>query len=423
MHRFALFLLACCAFGEVKTLTLREALDLAMAQSPDVVLARLDQMKAREQVTIAKDPFMPKVYMGSGAAWTSGFPASIEGSAPSILNLKTQMALFDRTQSYQVAQANENLRGMAIDVAKAQDEVAFRVASLFLDAEQAARSLKAAESESQNLERVLDYLKARVADGRELPVTAHRADLALRRARNAAENLTLDQANAETSLAVALGMKPDDRVRPSSEDRKPVTLPFSEDESVATAVNGSRDLKRLESNMQSKMLEIKGYKAQKLPKVNLVAQTEIYAKYYYQNFFSTFQRFSGQLGASFEVPVLIGRSSAAYVRQSEDDIAKIRVEMDRTRARLTAEVRRAYQDVKRAEIARDYAREDLDVAREQVSVDLARHDEGRAPISELEQSRATEQEKWLAYYEAQHTLERARLNVMHQTGTLLAGLR
>src|SRR5579885_294914 len=117
MQKSAVFaLMACCAFAEVRTMTLREAVDLALTQNPDIVLARLDQQKAREQVTIARDPFIPKVYLGSGAAWTSGFPANIQGEAPSILNVKTQMALFDRPQSYQIAAANENLRGAAIDV-------------------------------------------------------------------------------------------------------------------------------------------------------------------------------------------------------------------------------------------------------------------------------------------------------------------
>src|SRR5579871_5305428 len=159
MRKSAFFLLiaAACGWGEVKTMTLREALDLALEQNPDILLARLDQQKAREQVTIARDPFVPKVYAGSGAAKTWGFPASIDGAAPSILNAKTQMALFDRPQSYQIAQARENLRGSAIDMGKQQDEVAFRVASLYLDAEEAARSLEAARHETENLTHVLEY--------------------------------------------------------------------------------------------------------------------------------------------------------------------------------------------------------------------------------------------------------------------------
>jgi outer membrane protein TolC len=424
MPRFAIFLLgACCAFAEINTLTLREALDLALAQNPDIMLARLDQQKAREQVTIAKDPFVPKVYAGSGAAWTSGFPANIAGEAPSIFNLKTQMALFDRPQSYQIAQANESLRSSAIDVGRQQDEVAFRVTSLYLDAEQSARSLQAAQHEAENLAHVLEYVQARVADGRELPIESKKADLSVRKAKNLVESLTLDLLNAETSLALVLGMKPDDRVRAAAQDRAPLALPVTEDESIAQAVENSRELKRLESNMQSKMLEIKGYKAQRLPKISLIAQYELFAKYYYQNYFTTFQRNSGQLGAAFEIPVLVGRSARAYVTQAEDDIAKLRVQANQTRSRITADIRRTFQEVKRAESARDFAREDLDVAREQVSIDLAKNDEGRAPISAVEQSRAIEQEKWLAYYEAQHTLERAKLNVMRQTGTLLSLVR
>jgi outer membrane protein len=413
----------CCAFGEVKTMTLRDALDLALAQSPDIMLARLDQQKAREQVTIARDPFVPKVFAGSGAAWTSGFPASIDGAAPSILNAKTQMALFDRPQSYQVAQARENMRGAALDVGRQQDEVAFRVASLYLDAEEAARSLEAARRETENLTHVLEYVQARVADGRELKLAARKADLAVRKANNVVEGLTLNLINAETSLAVVLGMRPDDRVQAARDDRHPLVVPVSEDQSIGEAIENSRELKRLESSMQAKMLEIKGYKAQRLPKVNLIAQYQLFAKYYYQNFYPTFQRNSGQLGASFEVPVLMGRSSRAYVTQAEEDIAKLRIEVDRTRSRITADLRRAFQEVKRAESARDFAREDLDVTREQVTSDLAQNDEGRVPMSVVEQSRALEQEKWLAYYEAQHTVERAKLNVMKQTGTLLAGLK
>jgi len=138
LSSFALFLGLCATalslFGEVRVLTLRQALDLALAQNPDLLLARLDQQKARYQVTVTHDPFAPKVFAGSGAAWSTGFPNSIEGSAPSIVTVRTQMAIFNRPQSYLVAQANEDARGAGVDVARRQEEVIFRVASLYLDA-------------------------------------------------------------------------------------------------------------------------------------------------------------------------------------------------------------------------------------------------------------------------------------------------
>ena len=94
----------------------------ALQQNPDVILARLDQQKARYQVTIAKDPFVPKLFAGSGAAYTYGYPNSIDGNAPSIVQVKTIMSIYNRPQSFQVAQANEGLRAAEVEVSRRQDE-------------------------------------------------------------------------------------------------------------------------------------------------------------------------------------------------------------------------------------------------------------------------------------------------------------
>ena len=58
----------------------------------------------------------------------------------------------------------------------------------------------------------------------------------------------------------------------------------------------------------------------------------------------------------------------------------------------------------------------------EISVDLAQMGEGRLPAAKTEQDRAVENEKWLAFYDAQTTLEHAQLNVLHQTGSLVAAL-
>jgi outer membrane protein len=418
-----LMLCAVSAFAETRTLTLRQALELALQQNPDLVMARLDQERARYAVTIAHDPFQPKVFAGSGAAYTTGFPASIDGAAPSIFQARTQMAIFDRPQTYQVAQAHENLRGAEIDVSKQQDEIAFRVASLYLDAEQAARSLEVAERQTASVARVFAILQTQAREGQQLPLEVQRAALAVSRAKLAVETLADDVSNAETSLAMVLGLAPGDRVHAAAEERSALVVPASEEQSIEAAIEANKDIRRLESNMQAKMLDIKGYKAQRLPKINLIAQYELFGKYYYQNYYPVFQRNSAQFGASFDIPVLAGKAAHAYISQDDTDIAKIRVEIARTRAKLSADLEHAFRDVKHAEAVRDVARADLDLARAQVNVDLAQNEEGRLSTAVLEQARAVENEKWLAYYDAQHQADRARLNVLHQTGTLLTALR
>jgi outer membrane protein TolC len=340
------------------------------------------------------------------------------------MEARTNMALFDRPQAYTIAQAREALRGTEFDLQAKQEEVAFRVASLFLDARTAALSLSAAQREQENLLRVQELMDVRVQEGRELPIESRRAQLGVLRAKQRVEALGLDALAAESSLAQVLGMGINDRVKADQDEPIQLTTPDSEDATIAQALVASPELKHLASNLQAKNFEIKSYRAQRLPKVDVVAQYSLLAKYNnYDQFFSHFQRNNVELGASFTIPVWAGKASEAYASQAEADAAKIRAEVDRTRAQIAGNLRKAFQDVRRADAARELARADLDLAREQLSVDLAQMEEGRLPAAKTEQDRATENEKWLGLYDAQTASERARLTLLQQTGTLLAALK
>ena len=58
-------------------------------------------------------------------------------------------------------------------------------------------------------------------------------------------------------------------MRASAEERAALEAPASEDVSIEKALEESRELRKLESNLQIKTLEIKSFQAQRLPKINL----------------------------------------------------------------------------------------------------------------------------------------------------------
>ena len=174
-----------------------------LAQNPDVLLARLDAQKAREQVTVTRDPFRPKVFAGSGAAWSTGFPSSIEGSAPSIVTGQDADGHLQSSAELLDGAGERGVRGAGVDVARRQEEAIYRVASLYLDAEQAARSLEAARRQVDNLKRVQELMAQRVAEGRELAIESKKANLAVLRANQHADDLAMDLTTAESILAQA----------------------------------------------------------------------------------------------------------------------------------------------------------------------------------------------------------------------------
>src|ERR1017187_9624920 len=119
--------------AEVHPMTLRQAVETGIRQNPDIALSRLDEEKARQAVRVARGPFTPRVTVGSGLAYSYCFPLSIEGSAPRIVQGQDAPYIFNRPQSFVVAQAKEDARGASLAVVSKRDEVAYRIASLYLE--------------------------------------------------------------------------------------------------------------------------------------------------------------------------------------------------------------------------------------------------------------------------------------------------
>jgi outer membrane protein len=193
---------------------------------------------------------------------------------------------------------------------------------------------------------------------------------------------------------------------------------------VSSALANSKELRQLESEMQAKGLQVRGFKSYRLPQLDLVAQYSLFSTFNnFQNYFNRFQRNNAELGVSIQVPLLVGSAAAGYRAQAEDEVAKLRTQVQAARSRIALDTTRSYQEWQKAQSSAEVARLDLDVAREQVSVLLAQLSEGRVPQQSVDQARLAEQEKWIAFYEAQHLAKRARFAILRQTGTLLAELR
>src|SRR5882672_6202232 len=102
----AIFLIGFSAFAQDAAtpqpvpLTLRRAIELALQNSKDIQVAKIQASVADRAAMINKAQFMPIVYAGSGAGYTYGIPETPGGRAP---------ALFNVTYTEQVF--NEPLRG------------------------------------------------------------------------------------------------------------------------------------------------------------------------------------------------------------------------------------------------------------------------------------------------------------------------
>src|SRR5205814_7538016 len=81
-------------------LTLKRAIELALQNSKDIQMAKIQASIADRAALINKAQFLPNVYAGSGLGYTYGIPETPGGRAPSVFNV---------TYTEQVI--NEPLRG------------------------------------------------------------------------------------------------------------------------------------------------------------------------------------------------------------------------------------------------------------------------------------------------------------------------
>ena len=96
-------------------LTLKRTVELALQNSKEIQVAKIQASVADHAAQITKAQFMPNLYAGSGAGYTNGIPETPGGRAPAVFNVTYTEEVF-----------NEPLRGHAKErqeQAKAQLEL------------------------------------------------------------------------------------------------------------------------------------------------------------------------------------------------------------------------------------------------------------------------------------------------------------
>lgn len=420
-----LFCAVSAVWAEVHTLTLKQALDIAARQNPDVLLARLDEQRAREQITIARDPFRPKMLASSDAVYTSGYPNSINGDSPHILGARMDMSFYNRPRRLEVDEVKAQATGSQFATQEKIDDVAYQITTLFLNAQDVAGEVKRVQDQLSSEMAIANVVTSSVNAGYKLPVDRTRANVDVAAAQQHLEATRADQADAESQLAIALGFSGNDSVHPSgSPDQLDWQPPKSESDALELAFERNKQLPQLQSGLLARQIEMASAKAARRPEIDLVAQYTLLTKRDYQDYFpaNSIQRNNGQIGASIALPILLGSAPAGHWGQAQADFVKLRIQIDQLRNRILSGVHRSYQQLHKAQSALQVARQRLDLANSDLEVIHTQFAQGRALLSQVDQARLTSNEDSLLVWQDEVNIRRAQLDIMHQIGDLMSSL-
>src|SRR5580658_86285 len=153
-----------------RKLTLKEAVDLAVANSRDLALARLQYGVMQRQIGVARSAFLPNLYTGTGVAYTSGFPLLEGGGAPAIFSLSYTQQIFNPPLKGEQHAAEQRAEEQRLSMDDVRDTVMSRAALDYLELAKVRHAVELMHSERMSAGRILDATRQRTDTGRELPL-------------------------------------------------------------------------------------------------------------------------------------------------------------------------------------------------------------------------------------------------------------
>jgi outer membrane protein len=396
-------------------LTLKQAVVMAMQKSRDVALANLRYDLAKRQPDVSRAAFLPNLYAGSGAAYTNGSPLFAGGGTPALFSLSYDQELFDPLSHSDIQVAREQAEQQRLAAQDASNEVAVRAASSYLELAKIRRELDLVRKGRDSAQQILDFTKDRAGAGFELPVEVTKAQLTAARIEQRIAQLEDQDDTLSDQLRTMLGYPQDTAVEVTLED-----LPAGASESVndleARALENNVAIKQAESERQATLDHLKGARGGYWPTIGVVAQYNVLAKYNdYDIFFKRFQRNNVIAGVEVKIPIFASRTTAAIrFAQANTNAAELAVENKRNDVSLA--VRHKARVVKEAETSRQVAQLELELAQQNLQVLQAQFQQGRTSVRDMEAAQLDENDKWLAFLDADFARQQAQLDLLRTTG-------
>ncbi len=405
-------------------LTLKRAIELADMHSREITLARLRVQTAERFIQQQRAPFYPEAIIGSGLAYSKGFPLSLEGSAPSIIDAGIIASIFNPRQRNLVREAQQLARASEVEVEEVRGDVFARTSAAYLELNRLRRSLKLLRQGRESAQKILEIMTERRLAGLETPLEMTRARLTLARIEYRVTELEGLADATEAELRDLAGIRRGSRIELLDEVLPGVPnldpLESGEEELIRLALEHNPRLRQAEFQTRAKQFHLKSEQGGHFPTVDFVARYSVFARFNnFEDFFRRFQRQNLTAGIVLQFPVVSVRTFRR-VAGAKSELSEAELELEAERVKVEMEVRRLARKVKELDAAREVARLELQLATEQVQVTQARFEEGRVGLGELEKARLEENDRWIAFLSSAVQAQRAQLELAKITGQIVA---
>lgn len=403
--------------GAPVSLTLKGAIELALRNSKDIQVAKLQSSLAEHASQVTRSEFLPNLFAGSGAGYTYGIPETPGGSAPSLFSLTYTEQIFNEPLRGQAKELEEQVKSQKIVLEDVRNSVIARTAMAYLELVKVRHSLELLRKEQESAEKILQVTQERQEEGYELPVRVTEAQLTQAQVAQRILQLEGREDELEVFLRSQLGLGEEQAIEVAPEE-----LPGEAEQEganlVALALQNNTSLLLAQSDVRAKEFRLKGEKRGYLPTLEFVSIYSRLANFNnYLDFFKKFQPNNYNAGVQIRVPLFSARTKAS-IGLAQINLETAQANLSNKKTQVTAEVRQKTRRLRERDAAKEVARLELQLAQQNLAVLQSQFAEGKINLREVERARLEENDKWLAYLDANFQRQQAQLDLLKTAGQL-----
>jgi outer membrane protein TolC len=402
---------------QAEPLPLDRATRLALEHSTTSAIAQADVQRAFAAYRELRNNYVPQVIVGSGLGYSYGFPLSIEGSAPALVNAVAQSPLFNPAQQKFLGAAKIDWHAAELQDRDQRNAVIQDVVLTYAELAKWEARLQRLQQDETDAQKMEKAVAERVQEGVDSTVDLNKAKLAAARVRlhRAEARGDADVLRRHLSTLTGLPVSSIELVPESI----PALPPVAQEEDLSEkAVASSPTVKFAEQHSLSEAMRASGEHRSLLPSIDFSAQYARFSSFNnYSQYYTHFQRDNATIGFGLRIPIF-NASQRARSDAAEAEALKAKKQAEAARNQVAEETLKLQRAAEQLEAAREVAQLEYQLAQSSLEAVQTRIETQTATLHELADARTQAAERFLLFQDADFEYQRVRLNLLRATGDL-----
>jgi outer membrane protein TolC len=415
------FLTSFCGILTAEQVPLKRAVEMALAHSTTMQVSHIDEQRAFAAYHEARNQYLPQLAVGSGLGKSYGYPLSLEGSAPSIVNTTAQSALINPALRDFVRAAKTEWQETTVQTKDQRNQVIQDTVLSYAELSKWERLMTHLSHDYEDALKMEQIVNQRVTAGVDNPLNRNQARL------NAAR-VYFHISQAQGAIDVL-------RNRLS----QLTGLPAAAIETVPESIPALPEVKQ-EDNLATKaaqenpLIQIADIRATALafrargehramwPSVDFAAQYALLATFNnYQQFFQphSFQQNNATVGVEIRFPFL-NPPQRARAQAADAAALHARKDVEATKNQVSEQTLKLQRSVAQLAALQQVVDLEFQIAQSNLDATQTRVDAGGATLHDLDDARNQSNERYDALQDTNFELQRARISLLRATGELEA---